>query len=114
MADDKMRGGYRQNTRGFGQLLRRSKPLDRALRYEAVQIAWFFRNKHPRDGKTPASADMVKVVKRVPGGRRKDRMEMRVVAYDQRNMKEAVKTLKAGLRHTSGGRKISARGRISN
>ena len=112
--NDVMRNGYRQNTKGFGQLLRRSKPLDRALRYSAVQVQWYYRRKAPRsDGPGPHSAAQVKVFKRVPGGRRKDRMEMMIVAYDQKNMKNASETLKDGLRHVSGGRKISRRGRVS-
>lgn len=111
---DEMRNGYRQNTKGFGQLLRRSKPLDRALRYQGVQLAWYYRRKAPRStGPGPHSADQVKVFKRVPGGRRKDRMEVMVVAYDQKNLKNTAATLRDGLRHMSGGRKVSRRGRVS-
>lgn len=113
-ANDIWRNGYRQNTKGFGQLLRRSKPLDRALRYSAVQVAWYYRRKAPRSsGPGPHSADQVKVYKRVPGGRKKDRMEMMVVAYDQKNLKNTSEVLKDGLQHVSGGRKISRRGRAS-
>ncbi|ATS93118.1 hypothetical protein SEA_PATIO_36 [Gordonia phage Patio] len=108
------RTGYEENIKGFGQLLRKSKPLDRALRYEAVQLAWHFRNRAGRGrGPGPHSADQVKVFKRVPGGRKKDRMEMMVVAYGQKNMKNASKTLREGLIKESGGRKISRRGRVS-
>lgn len=115
MSEDRMRNGYKQNTKGFGQLLRRSQPLDRALRYSAVQVAWYYRRKAPRSNEpgSIASADQVKVYKRVPGGRRKDRMEMMVVAYDQKNLKNTSDTLKGGLRHVSGGRTISRRGRVS-
>ncbi|WNM66073.1 hypothetical protein SEA_WHEEZY_33 [Gordonia phage Wheezy] len=113
--NDVWRNGYRQNTRGFGQLLRHSKPLDRALRYSAVQIAWYYRRKLPRSKEAGmASADQVRVFKRVPGGRRKDRMEMMVVASNQKNMKNMAKTFRDGLIHVSGGRKISARGRVSS
>ncbi|UTN91397.1 hypothetical protein SEA_OUTIS_34 [Gordonia phage Outis] len=109
-----MRNGYAQNTKGMGQLLRRSKPLDRALRYYAVQIAWYYRRKYPRsnEGGTP-SADQVAVVKRVPGGRRKDRMEMRIVARNQKSMKAMSSTFRDALVQQSGGRKITARGRVS-
>ncbi|AVE00691.1 hypothetical protein SEA_SUPERSULLEY_34 [Gordonia phage SuperSulley] len=111
---DRMRNGYRQNTKGMGQLLRRSKPLDRALRYHAVQIAWYYRRKYPRSNEagTP-SADQVSVVKRVPGGRRKDRMEMRIIARNQKSMKAMSTTFRGALVRESGGRKISARGRVS-
>ena len=109
-----MRNGYREDIAGFGKLLRRSQPLDRALRYSAVQVAWYYRRKAPRSsGPGPHSADQVKVFKRVPGGRRKDRMEMMVVAYDQKNLKNTSETLRGGLRHVSGGRTITRRGRVS-
>ena len=113
-ANDVWRNGYRQNTKGFGLLLRKSKPLDRALRYSGVQIAWYYRRKAARsEGPGPHSADQVKVFKRTPGGRRKDRMEMMVVAYDQKNPKDTSGTLRGALRHVSGGRKVSRRGRVS-
>lgn len=111
---EQMRNGYRQNTKGFGRLLRHSKPLDRALRYSAVQIAWYYRRNADRsEGPGPHSADQVKVFKRTPGGRNKDRMEMMVVAYDQKNLKNTAETLRGALVHNSGGRKISRRGRVS-
>ena len=115
MSQRPMRNGYREDVRGFGQLLRRSQPLDRALRYSAVQVAWYYRRKAPRSNDVAGihSADQVKVLKRVPGGRRKDRMEMMVVAYDQKNLKNTSDTLRGGLRHVSGGRTISRRGRVS-
>ncbi|AXH49768.1 head-tail connector protein [Gordonia phage Pleakley] len=114
-SEDRMINGYKQNTKGFGRLLRHSQPLDRALRYSAVQVAWYYRRKLPRSNDVAGihSADQVKVFKRVPGGRRKDRMEMMVVAYDQKNLKNMAETLRGGLRHVSGGRTISRRGRVS-
>ncbi|AET09773.1 hypothetical protein [Gordonia phage GTE5] len=115
MASSKLfRTGYEEDIKGFGQLLRRSKPLDRALRYSAVQIAWYYRRKYPRSNEGGApSADQVTVIKRVPGGRKKDRMEMRIVARNQKNLKEMSETFRGALVHSSGGRKISRRGRVS-
>lgn len=114
MSQRPMRNGYREDVKGFGALLRRSQPLDRALRYSAVQVAWYYRRRAGRSSDAVGhSADQVKVYKRVPGGRRKDRMEMMVVAYDQKNLKDMSDTLRGGLRHVSGGRTISRRGRVS-
>ena len=83
--NDVWRNGYRQNTKGFGLLLRHSKPLDRVMRYVAVQHAHYYRKNAARgSGPGPHNADMVRVEKSVPGGRKKDRMEFRVVAYGPR------------------------------
>lgn len=79
---DVWKNGYRQDTKGFGKLLRYSKPLDRIMRYLAVQHAHYYRKNVPRsNGPGPHTADLVRVEKHVPGGRKKDRMEFRVVAY---------------------------------
>lgn len=114
MAEDRMRNGYKQNTHGFGLYLRYSKPLDRVLRYVAVQHAHFYRRELPRSkGPGPHSADMVRVEKHLPGGRKKDRMEFRVVAYGQKNYRNATGTLKRSLIFVSGDRKISRGGKVT-
>lgn len=114
MAEDRMRNGYKQNTREWGKYLRYSKPLDRVMRYVAVQHSWYFRRSLPRSkGPGPHSADMVRVEKRIPGGYKKDRMEYRVVAYSQKNYRNATKTLKKSLVHVSEGRTITRGGKVS-
>jgi len=114
---DKMRNGYAQNTKEFGKLLRYSKPVDRILRYCSVQSMWFYRKNQRRSrGPGPHTADLVRVEKILPGGRRKDRMEYRVVAYGRHATQEEwpnkQHTLAKSLIYISGGRTISRSGKV--
>lgn len=120
MAEDRMINGYKQDTKGFGKLLRYSKPLDRVMRFLAVQHAWYYRKNVPRSrGAGPHTADMVRVEKSVPGGRKKDRMEFRVVAYGDQATRiewDPDKTrggqLRKSLIFVSGGKTITRGGRV--
>lgn len=122
MAEDRMRNGYKQNTREFGKLLRYSKPLDRVMRYNAVQVMWYFRKNARRSkGPGPHSADLVRVEKHLPGGNKKDRMEFRVVAYarhaameefgSKKRKKQAQHTLRNALIFVSDGNTLTRGGK---
>ncbi len=115
---DVMRGGYAQNSRGFGLLLKYSKPLERVLIYLAVQHEWYYRKNQRRSkGPGPHTADMVRVVKIVPGGRVRDRMAVHVVAYGPKAALEEwhnkQHVLRNSLVHVSGGRTITKTGKVS-
>ncbi|QRE00922.1 hypothetical protein [Nocardia phage NC1] len=122
-----MRNGYKEDTRGFAQLLRRSKPLNRVMDYHAVQIMWYFR-RNARRGKGPGphNADMVRIERRSPAGRDKDRMERMIVAYGRNAAMEEFggranngkprkgqHTLRKALVYVSAGKTISRGGRVS-
>lgn len=125
------RNGYREDIDGFGQLLRRSKPLNRVMDYHAVQIMWYFRRNARRSrGPGPHNADMVRIERRSPGGRAKDRMERMIVAYgpnaameefggmangpkDRRTRRKGQHTLLKSLVYVSQGKTISRGGRVS-
>lgn len=111
---DKWRRGYRQHTLAFRQYLIHSKALSRVMLDASTQHAFFFRANTPRsNGPGPHSADQVRIERRTYGGFRGDRQEFRVVAYGQKNHKNASKTLKKALVFVSGDKKISRGGRIS-
>lgn len=126
MANDEMRNGYKQNTKGFGLYLRYSKPLDRVMRYHAVQVMWYFRKNARRSNQPgPHNADMVRVEKKKgPGGRNRDRMEYRVVAYgpnaameefggkSKKTRKQGQHTLRKALIYVSEGRTITRGGKV--
>lgn len=126
MAEDRMRNGYAQNTKEFGKYLRYDKHLDRVMRYVTVQVAWYFRRNARRgSGPGPHNADMVRVEKHLPGGRKKDRMEYRAVAYgpnaameefggkSKRTRRQGQHTLRNSLIYISEGRTISRGGKTT-
>ncbi|WNY15145.1 hypothetical protein SEA_MACGULLY_41 [Rhodococcus phage MacGully] len=127
MAEDRMRRGYRQNTVEWGKYLRYAKPLDRIMRYNAVQVMWYFRRNARRGpGPGPHQADMVRVEKRLPGGRKKDRMEYLVIAHgpnaameefggkaNDGKKRQGQHTLRKGLIYISDGRTISRGGKVT-
>lgn len=121
------RNGYREDVKGFGQLLRRSQPLNRVMDYHAVQIMWYFR-RNARRSKSPGphNADMVRIERRSRGGRAKDRMERLIVAYgpnaameefgglaNNGKPRKGQHTLRKALVYVSAGKTISRGGRVS-
>lgn len=111
---DKWRSGYRQHTNAFRQYLLHSRPLSAVMFRVAMRHAWYFQNHLPRsrEPEGPHSADSVRIEKRTFGGFKGDRVEHRVVAYNQKNYKNASETLKKSLVYVSGGKTISRGGKI--
>lgn len=119
--------GYKEDIRGFGQLLRRSQPLNRVMDYHAVQIMWYFRKNARRGpGPGPHNADMVRIERRSRGGRAKDRMERMIVAYgpnaameefggnaNDGKPRKGQHTLRKALVYVSANKTISRGGRVS-
>lgn len=110
---DKWRRGYRQHTLAFRQYLLHSPALSRVLADAALRHAFYFQNNAPRsNGPGPHSADMVRVEKRVFGGRKGDRQEFQVIAYGQKNYKNAMETMRKSLVYVSGGKTITRGGKV--
>lgn len=112
-ASDRWRRGYRQHTNAFRQYLLHSRPLSAVMFRAAVRHAWYFQNHLPRSkGPGPHSADQVKIERRTFGGTKGDRVEHRVVAYGQKNYKNATQTLRKSLVYVSGGKTITRGGKV--
>lgn len=109
----KMRGGYRQNTFGFRLYLMHSEPLRRVLYKVGVQHANYFRRKAPRghEAGQGRSADTVRVMAAVIGGRKMDRATVTVKAKIRN--RAGYDAMKGSLVHVSKGKKISRGGRVS-
>lgn len=108
----RMRNGYRQNSFGFGQLLQHSPGLGRRLMASGQQVAARYRRTAPRGTETHSrSADDVKVRRTYPGGRKKDRQAVMVIAKPRN--KEGTDALIKSVSYLSGGKKISKKGQVS-
>ena len=108
----KMKGGYRQNTFGFGQLLMFSKPVQRIEYMYGLRIADRYRRTAPRGKEAQRrSADTVRVMQPRVGGRKGDRSEV-IVKAKVRN-KAGFDAMAKTVVYISKGRKISRGGKVT-
>ena len=109
----KMKGGYRQNTFGFGQLLMWSKPVQKIQFMYGLRIADRYRRKAPRghEAGQRRSADTVRVMQPRLGGRKGDRSEV-IVKAKVRN-KAGFDAMAETVVYVSKGRKISRGGKVT-
>ena len=110
----KMKGGYRQNTFGFGQLLMFSKPVQKIEYMYGLRVADRYRRTAPRGNEAgqQRSADTVRVMQpRSIGGRKRDRSEV-IVKAKVRN-KAGFDAMAKTVVFISKGKKISRGGRVS-
>jgi hypothetical protein len=108
----KMKGGYRQNTFGFGQLLMWSKPVQKIEYMYGLRIADRYRRTAPRGHEAQRrSADTTRVMQPRLGGRKGDRSEV-IVKAKVRN-KAGFDAMKNTVVFISKGKKISRGGRVS-
>lgn len=108
----RMKNGYRQNSFGFGQLLQHSTGLKRMLRYQGNKVAAFYRAEAPKGREAQdRSANDVKVVNIYPGGKHRDRMEVRVKAKPRNAA--GMRALGRSTKSLSGGRTVTPRGQVS-